>query len=83
MQWAATGTGVAYTVLLHVIRMPGPVFASQAAYNITIDGVGWGMILFGERHSVYIWITLALTLAAITLVKPRQPSAVGRVDQSG
>ena len=82
VQWAATGTGVAagiaYTVLLHVIRTSGPVFASQTAYIITIAGVGWGMILFGERHSVYIWITLALTLAAIALVKPRQSSAAGR-----
>ena len=87
VQWAATGTGVAagaaYTVLLHVIRTSGPVFASQTAYVITIAGVGWGMILFGERHSVYLWITLALTLAAITLVKPRQPRAMGRVNQSG
>ena len=87
VQWATTGTGVAagvaYTILLHVIRTSGPVFASQTAYIITIAGVGWGMILLGERHSVYIWITLALTLAAITLVKPRQPSAMGRVDQSG
>ncbi len=82
VQWAATGTGVAagiaYTVLLHVIRTSGPVFASQTAYIITIAGVGWGMVLFGERHSVYIWITLALTLAAITLVKPRQSSATVR-----
>jgi drug/metabolite transporter (DMT)-like permease len=80
VQWAATGAGItagaAYTVLLHVIRTSGPVFASQTSYVITIAGVGWGMILFGERHSVYIWITLALTLAAIALVKPRQPSAV-------
>lgn len=79
VQWAATGTGVAagiaYTVLLQVIRTSGPVFASQTAYIITIAGVGWGMVLFGERHSVYIWITLALTLTAITLVKPRQSSA--------
>jgi len=86
VQWAATGTGVtagvAYTTLLHVIRTSGPVFASQTAYIITIAGVGWGMILFSERYSVYIWITLALTMVAITLVKPRQPSAVGRVDQS-
>jgi len=78
LQWAATGTGVtagaAYTVLLHVIRTSGPVFASQTAYIITIAGVGWGMVLFGERHSAYIWITLGLTLAAIALVKPRQAS---------
>lgn len=78
VQWAATGTGVlsgvAYTLLLYVIRVAGPVFASQTAYVITLAGVGWGMLLFGERHSVYIWSALALALLAVGLVRPRAPN---------
>jgi drug/metabolite transporter (DMT)-like permease len=70
VQWAATGTGVisgiAYTCLLIVIRTSGPVFATQSSYVITLAGVGWGMALFGERHSLYIWAALALTLHART-----------------
>lgn len=85
VQWAATGTGVlsgvAFTVLLYVIRTSGPVFASQSAYVITLAGVAWGMLLFGERHSLYVWGALALTLAGIALVKPRRPSA-GRLLRS-
>jgi drug/metabolite transporter (DMT)-like permease len=81
VQWAATGTGVlsglAFTTLLHVIHTSGPVFASQTAYVITLAGVAWGMLLFGERHSLYIWLALALTLLAIALVKPRRPYRVG------
>ena len=81
VQWAATATGVisgvAYTCLLYVIGGSGPVFASQAAYVITLAGVGWGMLLFGEHHSLYIWLALALTLFAIALVKPRPPRAAG------
>lgn len=79
VQWAATGTGVlsgvAYTTLLYVIRTSGPVFASQTAYVITLAGVAWGMALFDERHSQYVWVALALTLFGSALVKPRAPRA--------
>ncbi len=81
VHWAATGTGVlsglAFTALLYVIRTSGPVFASQSAYIITLAGVMWGMVLFGERHSVYIWGALVLTLIGCALVRPRTPQRIG------
>lgn len=83
LQWAATSTGiisgVAYTALLVVIQRSGPVFASQTAYIITLAGVGWGMVIFGETHSIYIWLSLVVTLVAVALVKPRLPRATGMV----
>ena len=76
LQWAATGTAVAsaaaYTTLLYVIRTSGPVFASQTAYVITLAGVFWGMVIFGERHSVFIWAALALMLTGLMLVLPKR-----------
>ena len=76
-QFAATGngllSGIAFAILLFVIRTAGPVFASQTAYVITLAGVAWGMLLFGESHSLYIWSALALTLLGISLVRPQQP----------
>jgi drug/metabolite transporter (DMT)-like permease len=78
-QIAATGngvlSGVAFTILLYVIKTAGPVFASQTAYVITLAGVAWGMILFAETHSIYIWSALALTLLAIGMVRPQSPSS--------
>jgi drug/metabolite transporter (DMT)-like permease len=75
VQYAATAngllSGIAYTLLLYVINTAGPVFASQTAYVITLAGVAWGMILFGETHSIYIWSALALTLFGIGLVRPQ------------
>ncbi|MCZ6859704.1 MAG: EamA/RhaT family transporter, partial [Alphaproteobacteria bacterium] len=47
-------------------------FASQAAYAVTLAGVLWGMALFGERHSPWIWLSLALMLAGLALVTPRK-----------
>ncbi len=80
VQWAATGAGVlsglAFTSLLYVIRTSGPVFASQSAYLITLAGVMWGMVLFGERHSAYIWGALILTLVGCALVRPRSPKTM-------
>ena len=76
-QYAATAngllSGVAFTILLFVINTAGPVFASQTAYVITLAGVGWGIILFAETHSVYIWSALVLTLAGIGMVRPQRP----------
>jgi len=76
-QYAATGTGlvsgIAYTLLLFVIKAAGPVFASQTAYVVTLAGVAWGMILFSETHSLYTWAALLLTLLGISLVRPQRP----------
>ncbi len=78
-QYAATGngllSGIAFTILLYVIKTAGPVFASQTAYVITLAGVAWGMILFSETHSIYIWLALVLTLLGIGMVRPQQPSS--------
>jgi drug/metabolite transporter (DMT)-like permease len=77
-QYAATGngllSGIAFTLLLYVINTAGPVFASQTAYVITLAGVAWGMILFGETHSIYIWAALVLTLVGISMVRPQAHS---------
>jgi len=76
VQWAATGTAIAsaaaYTTLLYVIRTSGAVFASQTAYVITLAGVFWGMVIFGERHSVFIWAALVLMLTGLMMVLPRR-----------
>lgn len=75
LQWTVTamalGSTFAYTTFLYVIRTAGPIFASQTAYLITIAGVLWGMAIFGERHSPWIWAALAVMLIGLSLVRPR------------
>ena len=52
----------------------GPTFAAQAAYLVTLAGVMWGIVIFGEEHSVWIWWALVIMMAALFLVQPRDGS---------
>ena len=62
---------LAYGTFIYLITQTGPVFASQTAYVITLSGVFWGILIFGEQHSLWIWISLAVMMTALVLVKPK------------
>jgi drug/metabolite transporter (DMT)-like permease len=57
-----------YFVLL---RRTGPVYFSQVAFIVTINAVMWGVILFDEQHSLWIWLALALVFGGVALVNWR------------
>ena len=75
-QWATLAmiivNVVSYVVFLYLINLSGPVFASQAGYFTMIFGVFWGMALFAERYSAWVWAALCLTLVGLALVKERR-----------
>ena len=62
----------AYFGFVWLIGQAGPVFASQVAYVVTGSGVALGMLIYGERHSPWIWAALALMFAGLALVKPKR-----------
>jgi len=63
---------LAYFGLVWLIGRAGPVFASQVSYVVTGTGVALGMLVLGERHSLWVWAALALMVAGLALVKPRR-----------
>jgi drug/metabolite transporter (DMT)-like permease len=63
---------VCYGLFIMLIVRAGPVFASQTAYIVTLSGVFWGILIFGEEHSFWIWVSLAAMLIALALVTPRK-----------
>ncbi len=75
VEWAVAGivavNALSYAVFYHLIQIAGPVFATQMAYVVTIAGVAWGIAIFGEQHSLWIWGALGLMLAGLALVTPR------------
>ncbi len=76
VEWAIVGmaaiSAVCYSLFIYLLSYSGAVFATQVAYLVTIFGVAWGMVIFDERHSVWIWLSLAVMLAGLALVRPRK-----------
>jgi drug/metabolite transporter (DMT)-like permease len=61
-------TGGAYLLYFRLLTGPGGVFASQIAYVITLAGLFWGFLLFGEVPG---WLTVpaaALIFLGVGLV---------------
>lgn len=55
-----------------MIRKMGSVFASQYAYVVTIMGVGWSILLLGERPTPWIMVALACVLLGMLMVRPKE-----------
>jgi len=65
----------AYAMFFYTIQRSGPVFASQCAYVVTIAGVIWGIIIFSEQHTLWVWASVVVMLIGLVLVTPdRIPS---------
>ena len=79
VEWTVIGLGlinaVAYTTFIMVVGMAGSVFASQTGYVVTLAGVIWGILLFGETHSAWVWGSVAMMMLGLALVTPRRRSA--------
>lgn len=79
LEWTIVGNGVinvlAFLGFISVIQLAGPVFASQTGYLVTIAGVVWGMALFGESHSGWVWTSLTVMIIGLSLVSPRRAAS--------
>jgi drug/metabolite transporter (DMT)-like permease len=74
---AALAAGAIVNAVMYVgydwlARAAGPVFAAQTGYVVTLAGVGWAMLLLGERFAPAVWAAAALLLAGLALVRPRE-----------
>ena len=76
VDYAVIGLGlitvVAYTMFVLSVALFGSVFSSQVGYIVTLTGVFWGMIIFGESPSVWIWLSLCAMIIGLALVTPRK-----------
>ena len=76
IEWSLFGLGVinaiAFVLYFYLADYAGPVFVSLTANFVTLFGVIWGVVLFGERNSVWVWLSLVTMMAALILVAPRE-----------
>lgn len=71
-EWATLGAmlynPIMWILAIECIRIYGPVFYSTWGYVGTPAGIGFGMIVFGESHSAWIYAALVLLLVGLFLV---------------
>lgn len=50
-----------------LVRIIGAVYFSQFNYFIVLGGFGWGILLFDEQHSLYVWVAAGLTFIGLAI----------------
>ena len=77
---ALLAVGLLYVIFwicfFEITRLAGPVFFSTINYIGALAGVGWGMAMFGDALSGWIWAALALMFAGLyvgSLGRGREP----------
>ena len=73
----------AYALFVICIEKSGPLFASQVGYIVTLAGVFWGIVIFNESHSIWVWVSLVTMLIGLMLVSPKKHNQYGLADLVG
>ena len=76
LEWSLLALGlinaVAFTLYFALIETAGPVFTSLTTNAVTLFGVIWGIMIFDEKNSIWVWLSLLTMMAALLLVAPRR-----------
>lgn len=69
----AEATGV--ITLIYLVRVAGPVFASQKSFTVAVGGVIWSILLLGSDFTYWTGLSLVFLMAGLTLVAKLPPMA--------
>lgn len=67
--------GIGYAFFFRLQQVGGPVYLSQISYVNTGVGVAFAVLLFAERLSLWVWVSVGLILAGVAMVNRSEPSA--------
>lgn len=74
-EWSLLGLGVvnaiAFPLYFFLVDYAGPVFGSFGANVVTLFGVIWGIVIFSEHNSIWVWLSFATLMVALAMVTPR------------
>lgn len=60
-----------YAGYVWLVGRAGAVFAVQVSYLVTLFGLFWARLFFGESYPSTVWVALGLMLIGMYLVQPR------------
>lgn len=61
-------TAVAFLIFYLIVALAGAVYLGQVGYLVTLFGVGWGVLFFGESVPVMLWVAIAIVGIGVGLV---------------
>ena len=65
---AMANNALSFYLIFELIKRAGPVFFSMVNYVATLTGIGLGIWVFSDAHSIWIWAALVLIGASLVLV---------------
>lgn len=65
---AMANNALSFYLIFELIKRAGPVFFSMVNYVATLTGMGLGIWIFSDAHSIWIWAALVLIGASLVLV---------------
>ena len=84
LEWSLFGLGavnaLAFTLYFMLVDRAGPVFSSFTANMVTLFGVFWGIVIFSEQNSIWVWLSFATIMLALAMVAPRGRVTVAELD---
>lgn len=64
----AVATGLAFLLFYKIVSSAGAVYLGQVGYLVTLFGVGWGVLFFGESTTVWLWAAIAVVGLGVAMV---------------
>lgn len=74
---------VVYCGYVWMVGRAGSVFAAQVSYLVTGFGVIWAMVLLRESYTPYVWASMLLMFAGMSLVTPRRKGVLAPAPSNG
>ncbi len=66
-----TVAAIAFTLFFKIVELAGAVFYSYSSYVIAATGIGWGMLIFDERHGPVFGVAVLLIFAGLAVINAR------------
>lgn len=64
----AVATATAFILFYQIVARAGSVYLGQVGYLVTLFGVGWGVLFFDEKTTVWLWIAILVVGAGVAMV---------------
>ena len=77
----ALATAAAFLIFYAIIAMAGAVYLGQVGYLVTLFGVTWGVIFFGEQLSAGLFFAVVLIAVGVALVNMGKPTPKARTSE--